>query len=593
MRLNDLFTKTLDQKRGIDSLYLTINSSSYPIYKVPSVIKASLIILNKLIDNGDKRNVMIFPEKSDTMIVFAIFKIIDDILEGRMSKSYDPKKFKKGQKLSFEGCVVEFDSYEKINGTDYIWVNTIDRKTRCRNGLPMSIAPFFQPIESQKPISKQKKYAETKKIIDFQRTMEGEGDILVNMLKDYKAHIVNSIGIVTAIEKVDKALSNRFIINGHKSTDVLLVGSSDSEGNISLLGTGQYHSKPTMLISPDLYSIDGALKKDNVIDLLVIDIKSGPQIEKQLDALDDILGKEIPVLAICDIINSFDITYLKERGFNVWRWDANNMSESLVSGSRVIGNKKYLNCLYHKIEYIEIEKCDIDRCIELLRKNQLEFEESSLNILSVYKDLLRLALKFLRLVAPLSAREKDFVKEKLDKAKKIIISENRYVSDELNGVLSSVVEIISNLCENNRSLKKISQLERVLSEGQDFNICIVIDKAHDILEVSAYYENYCMSAGVSKKISVKTYSEITSESAPFFDTIIVSGWFSEKKMKKILFGFSSPTYYVLLYGSEKIWKMAHMRKWQNVYQSEINQTYLKSLSFVDENNDQNIEILTN
>ena len=79
---------------------------------VPPIIKSSILILEKMLASQGKRNVIVFPEKSQSSIIFAIMKTIYNITVGKIKTTYDPCSFRVGQRFKIKNSVVEFQKID-------------------------------------------------------------------------------------------------------------------------------------------------------------------------------------------------------------------------------------------------------------------------------------------------------------------------------------------------------------------------------------------------------------------------------------------------------------------------------------------------
>ena len=71
----------------------------------------------------------------------------------------------------------------------------------------------------------------------------------------------------------------------------------------------------------------------------------------QMDALDELIRLGVPVTCVTDVVNSFDLEPFQKRGFNIWRWDRNTISEQLYNAASLNSDRKIKNCAMRKLDY--------------------------------------------------------------------------------------------------------------------------------------------------------------------------------------------------------------------------------------------------
>src|SRR5690606_551189 len=134
----------------LDNITLSFGNDTYT--SVPPIIKASLFILDQIYSDNDIYNVLVFPERIQTSVIFAIGEVINKIATGKIQYNYDPYKFKKGQKLKFGNYIVRFLSIDKCeDGKERIFVRFAESLTY---GLPIEVAPYFQSTDTERPLSR-------------------------------------------------------------------------------------------------------------------------------------------------------------------------------------------------------------------------------------------------------------------------------------------------------------------------------------------------------------------------------------------------------------------------------------------------------
>ena len=120
---------------------------------VSPIVKASIQMLESMIETEGRHNVFVFPEIKELIYEFVISKIVFNVAAGKINISYDPHSFKAGQKLKYKNCIVEFDQYvdKDFDSAERLYIRFSDGG---RYGVPPKIAPIasmlFPPFSVQR-----------------------------------------------------------------------------------------------------------------------------------------------------------------------------------------------------------------------------------------------------------------------------------------------------------------------------------------------------------------------------------------------------------------------------------------------------------
>ena len=112
MEWHDYIAQLLSQESGFDGISLSFEDSTHSA-GVPPIIKASVLMLDKMIENQGKFNIMVFPERIQSIFVFTLVKLLHNIAEGQIKRDYDPDAFMPGEKLKIGNAIVEFVGIEE------------------------------------------------------------------------------------------------------------------------------------------------------------------------------------------------------------------------------------------------------------------------------------------------------------------------------------------------------------------------------------------------------------------------------------------------------------------------------------------------
>ena len=148
MDWNEYIEHLLSRESSFDGISLSLRDVSKPI-GVPPIIKASVLMLDRMLECQGKFNILVFPERIQSIFIFTLVKLLYNISEGRIERAYDPEKFQPGEKLRFGKAVVEFIRMEEHNAKKCMRIRLADLDYIA----PTELLPLFQKT-SAKRISK-------------------------------------------------------------------------------------------------------------------------------------------------------------------------------------------------------------------------------------------------------------------------------------------------------------------------------------------------------------------------------------------------------------------------------------------------------
>ena len=65
-------------------------------------------MLDRMLERQGKFNILVFPERVQSIFIFTLVKLLHNIAEGRIERDYDPEKFSSGEHLRLGRAIVEF-----------------------------------------------------------------------------------------------------------------------------------------------------------------------------------------------------------------------------------------------------------------------------------------------------------------------------------------------------------------------------------------------------------------------------------------------------------------------------------------------------
>jgi len=553
---NEYIEKLLLKADSMNGITLSFDGGK-TIVPVPPIIKVSIFMMDKMLEKQGTRQIIVFPERKQTALVFALARVIHNIFIGKVEKDYTPENFIPGEKLKLGNAVVEYLGVEEKDEKKYL---VLHMSTMNKHSAVISTLPMFQKTDTKRPISSYEKYvSEKKKILSEQQPLEA-GGIQTNTLLEYKTHIASSIYYVSSVASVkEQMLSLR--ICGNKASDLLLMGQTNYEGKITNIGTGQLAGIPAIVLSSDLYAVNSSQERGNPVQSVIVEISNINLIMSQLDALDELLRKKVPVIFVADTANSFDFTMFSNRGFNTWRWNADSLTSELYDATDSAADKRIGNCARQKLQYIKVDGNEICEAAKLLAKHRKESQEQSAQIMKLYEKLSNISFSILRETVPLNDFECGLTLKNLDVYRGILNGERMYLSEESFADYNSVIQTYTKVYSYGYTLHKHNALCDVLHNNKNKRITIVIPEMTDKKRMENFWESWIQRHMLHIELMVCFPTEYYGTAYNHSDMTIVVGWLRRAIMKKIIYSYNTESYLVLLYDYENRWKNYDSRKW--------------------------------
>lgn len=558
---NEYLKIVVNSETAIDNFTLSCDEGTM---RISPIVKASILMLEDMISSQGKYNIFVFPEIAHLSKEFLLSKVIYNITAGKIQMLYDPQKFQKGQILKYKGCSVGFDRIEKDKeGKTRIYVKFSDGMSY---GVPIEFAPYFQIGESKK-LSTYKRFKEKYSAQDAKAALENpaQSKNLLEILENHKTHLDGSIFYISSIKATREFLTSAQL-DGRRLTDILYMAQINGDGDLFNLSAGQLTGNPAIILASDLYAVQNAVSKGIVPQSVIFDASQQNSIEKQLDAFDDLGKQGVPVTCITETAESFDLKSLVERGYNLWRWDSDSITDEVISSEPSYSNNRVINCAKHKTEYLSISDGLISPAVKLLYSQKSVIDDQHPKIISVYEKLFSIAFTMLRTIVPLEAGDKATYRQVLGNCLLDIDAEKRFVTPELYNSLSSAAKLLLQIFESPVNNGKYDAICDIILDNQYKSVCIVIPEKLDRNK----YERYWETLDFPCRISVMYPLEYQEKPESNFELVILVGWLGNRVMRKVIFGYSAEKYLVLTYPCEEKWKHAHTRSWKKVLSNHRN-----------------------
>lgn len=258
MKWDNYLQQLANENNEMSDLQISINGEEAT---VPAIVRVSIAILDKMLENNSIYNIFVFPEKEQTIFLFVIMKLLHDISSGRIGHNYDPSSFVPGTKLRFGKAVCEFVSFMDDNNGQRIKLKFAPERKNdgpAYSTSPIEIVPVLQHTDTTKPLSKESVFSAEKKAWKEKHSMAPFPDILEE-LDTHKTHMENSVFYMSTLVNVHEQFAST-AIHGRKITDMLLVSQAKSDGQLTSISSKKISGVPAFILSPDLYGIRTAIE---------------------------------------------------------------------------------------------------------------------------------------------------------------------------------------------------------------------------------------------------------------------------------------------------------------------------------------------
>ena len=571
---NDYIEELLATSTVLDNMSLQNSDNAIT---VSPIVKASIQMLESMIETEGHHNVFVFPEIKELIYEFVLSKIVFNVAAGKINISYDPHSFKAGQKLKYKNCIVEFDQYvdKDYDGAERLYIKFSDGG---RYGVPPKIAPIFQIAdEGAKRFSSEKAffevYSATKALQELESSSNRKN--IIDALTDYKTHLDGSIFLITNVKNAKEYFDQTFI-NGTPLKDVLLIGKVQTDGSIDSCYPGQLSGNPAIVLASDLYSVIRAIGQGARVQSIIINSSQNTVIDNQLDTLDDLSNKEFPILCLTDTSNSFDLDVLLDRGYNVWRWDANSLVETIHASNQKTTGKRIQNCAKQALTYERLNCIEITETLQLIYSHKTEIESQGTDVISAYNKLFSLLFTSLRIAVPFEQEEICRAQSILDECKVALEHEKRFTSQELYRDLVKAITDFEKIFIISFDNPKVSKIAEIISSKKYSSVCIVISDRLDKMRCEAYWRNFAVRKHSPTVVKVLYPQEYASSDTVRYDATIIVGWLNNKNMRNVIYCYGTQEYIVLTYECEEKWRKAHTRTWSRLLSNSSNSRIVKN-----------------
>lgn len=556
-------SQLLSTKSSCDGITLSFGNNGDTV-GVPPIIKSSILMLDCMQKHQGKFNIMVFPERIQSIFIFTLVKLLHNISEGKIDSNYDPDAFAPGEKLRFKNAVAEYLGIEERDGKKCMVLRFSNMKTSA----PMEYFPMFQKTNAQR-LSKYEAFAAAKKQANAQIALRKPEEQYLQLLADHKTHMDSSIVNMASIINTKELIADCKLC-GQNIKDAILVGQADYEGNVRNIGAGQLGGTPAIVLAADLYAISAMAERGHPIQSIIIDGSNANALLSQMDALDSLMRLGVPITCVTDVVNSFDLQVFQDRGFNLWRWDETSLTEKLYDAVPLSSDRKTKNCAKRKVNYLSADGNEISTAIKLLYMHRKESQTASAQMMKLFDRLFSLAFASLWETVPIGTVQLAQVRTALDECCVVLEKEKIFLSEKAIEDYTVIIECLKKVHTKGYVFQKHEMLTDILRTNHPRTVALVVPERCDKARVQTYWQHWCVENRLLTDIQIYYPAEYYLLPCDQFATTIVVGWLKRAIMRKILFSFNTQSYSVLLYDYEKRWRNYTTFKWNVALDSSHN-----------------------
>lgn len=565
---NEYIEQLLSRESSFDGISLSIGDATKPV-GVPPIIKASVLMLDRMLECQGKFNILVFPERIQSIFIFTLVKLLYNISEGRIERAYDPEKFQSGEHLKLGKAVVEFLRVEERYGKKHIVLRLADLETSA----PIEYFPLFQKTTATR-LSKDARFTEEKKAAKALLSSVSPKAKYLKLLTDYRTHMDSSIVNMTSVINMKEQI-NGCKLFGKDVSDLLLIGQADYAGNVRNIGAGQLGGIPAIVLASDLYAIAEMARNGRPIQSIIIDGSNAGALLSQLDALDDLMRLGVPITCVTDIVNSFDLQPFLDRKFNLWRWDETSITDKLYDVVPLSSDQKTKHCAKRNVEHLISDGNEISTAIRKLSFHKGEAQTLSAQMLKLFDRLYSLAFTALREIVPFDDSQILQNRRILDECTAILAAEKNYIAPKTYDDYCIIIDSLKKIFTKGYILPKHDALGEKLKKEKYKSICIVVPERAEKKHVQDYWQMWCRRKMLSTQVFVLHPAEYYPAQCTQFSATIVVGWLKRAIMRKILYSFNTQSYTVLMYDYEKGWRNFSTAKWNAALDNSQNRQVIE------------------
>ena len=579
---SEYLSNLLSSEADFDNLTISLDDGQLTT-EIPPIVKASVSMLDKMIEHQGRLNLIVFPEKLQSVFIFTLMKLFHNISQGKIKGNYDPSEFEPGEKLKVGNTIVQYLGTETRGDKECMVIKLADTD---RLSTPIEHMPIFQRVTTKRRIGTYKQFSEARKKALTSLGNFSDGEEKIAYVADMKTHMDSSIYMMTSVTGA-KAQLAQCRIGGRKVTDIFYIAQVDYQGQISNISAGQMSGIPAIVFASDLYAISSAAEEGNPIQSIIIDGSNTNVLMGQLDALDELISLKVPIVCLTDVANSFDLDPIEARGFNIWRWDGDSITEQLYDAVPLASDQRTKNCAKHAVTFLKSEGLEIGEAMRGLSRHRHDIQEQSPAMMKMFDRLNGLTFSAIRSTVDFNDFDREVALRTIEDSENTLKAESMYLDDATRNDYCSVISNLQKVYSCGYVLKKGEMFKDFLKKNPKSTICLIIPEKGNKKQIQHYWSDWCEGHCASVHVRVLLPSEYYSMQAPDMNITVICGWLKRAIMRKIIYSFNTCQYIVLLYDYENKWRNYDFRKWNNALKNSGNKKIIEK-SFSSDN----IEIST-
>lgn len=529
----------------------------------PVMRLSTSLALKTMYATGKNRLVVLLPSRLDCakwLATLCTFHVMKEDYQG----SSGVTKFSPGQRLLVNRCIVEFlgEEFSSEYNRWYMWVKCGD-SAKYRMALDRALA--FQPVSTSRPLSSLEAIA---RAVDSAEHLDNAVDNILRIrTMGNKALFKANIILVSRIGETERFIRENQI-NGSSIIDLFLWGKLDVEGNVSIVGPQQIQGNPCCIISADLFGVCSYIH-DNPQKSKGIILDGSRSYINSLQVLDDILDERIPVVAVCDLLDTEHLQHLADRGFNIWQWNKKNIVQSgAITETRKVSPFSYLNdsmwnYCNRKINVVLCHHPQLDTVVEAaIKLSKLISHDEQLNI--PHGRLIQLVNNLSRLIRMPEQSWSEHLQRKLQSLQQQLNSHQQWLPDKAVQCIGIIFEGLADLAERLFASDdhKVDRLYKLINETPESNITAVLVAGTEEAELSRQYWETRLPEEKLRNIRFVTLPDLVSSERSFApNQVIICGWLGGEKMFPLLHSNIAPYFTILVYPFEEKWFGAAQQAW--------------------------------
>lgn len=545
MKWNEIRGKALSEFPFFSKINFSYKSQiQLPLH--PLIFYSSIFVLKLLQKDNIRKLGILFPERLHAALDLALISSFRLMKIDYDSGGNQPIGYTKGQKLYFNGCIVEFDGeYDDPKFGHSVNLN-------CRNGsvgFPWNEMTYFHPSDSARKLSS---------VTDISAA--------IRTIRSSKAPIDDILGIEThgnrsffrksvlLVSGVNETLSyfRDSAMNGNRMGDYIVLTRGDDGGQTVPLGGETASGTPSIVLCQDMISA-GEFLLSNIDNIGIVIVDGMSKCIHDTQILDEMCDTNAKIVVITDYSEIEQLKYLKERDFELFGWNRESFGDELSMGGNEDTEYSY------SIRNFLRNSTDITKCssssLEMLMDQMLNIAKYPIEneaVDDVRYGLIGLVNTLSRLSWIPSESWLNKFSIRVESVSNKVQSVRQWLPSDLLNSITSVLGAIRDFSANSNTnyQGKQSVLIELLKSLQDQKGFLIVEHDDDIDDAKNDIGRY-----------VKM-SEITVATADFcrnknfsvgYKYAIIPGWMGTTRMSNLINNTNSIGKNILLYPEEEKW----------------------------------------